>query len=289
MKKTTDFRILSAAAALASLLGFSMLAAAASAEIPLKRAKDWGSARGWGHVTLRLRVTGEAVVGVRGARVSVDTAQGQSVTNLGSDCSEPLPQRQVPVVVNVPLGRGRVTVSQKPSAANRYAMVLRVSDPQPGAGPYEIQIRFGDVDEAPGSTNYDPHANWQGSGFRRPQSWLGLPGKPLSEQGRQNLSASSAGKSLFVFNGYVDDDTILCLRGNHVSTAAPSRRLPKIRSWGLSRAMPVTRRPRNLRVSGTPRGVRILEYPSYRNEYTTVLFIPKASRAVLAGIRLQWE
>jgi hypothetical protein len=35
-------------------------------------------------------------------------------------------------------GRGRVDVVQQPNSGNRWTAIIRISDPQPGYGHYEI-------------------------------------------------------------------------------------------------------------------------------------------------------
>lgn len=87
-------------------------------------------------------VDDRASVSIHGRDVRTQTLSGKSVENADSQVFGRLPTER-PIFVNVTKrGRGTVRVVQQPSSFNNYTAVVRVHDPQPGAGHYRFQLEW---------------------------------------------------------------------------------------------------------------------------------------------------
>jgi hypothetical protein len=270
----------SAAAALLTCLATLPLCAGVQ-QFPLRRSKDYGANRGWGRIDIILRVAGDAMVSVRGANIWVSTPNGQSVTNNGSQCSEPFPNRPAPFELRKEFGRGQVTVTQKPSTQNQFTLVFRISDPQPGASIYNLRVVFGDIDGNPRLPEYRWESVWPGTPWRQPRDWTNLPGTPLNASARRQSHLGSASQGGFSFDGTVDNDVVFFIRGNQVRAAGDSRRMPSATSWSIIRSLPGNRRPRSVKLNTrSGNAVQVIEYPSFRNFYTMVVRVAPPNRRV---------
>lgn len=102
-----------------------------------------GDGRARGLLRWRGRVDDGVEVRVRGGQVSVVTLSGSAPTDVRWDVEgRPLPARDVGVSLGRAEGRGRVTVVQQPSVRNGWTAVVRIADPQSGAGVYDLDLRW---------------------------------------------------------------------------------------------------------------------------------------------------
>lgn len=86
-------------------------------------------------------VDGDVELRWRGANVTQRVLSGNMTRATNSSISGDVGQWQNQtgqVAVNMRQGRGRVEVVQQPNAGNRWTAIIRISDPQPGYGHYEI-------------------------------------------------------------------------------------------------------------------------------------------------------
>ncbi len=110
-----------------SLLGAMMLPLAAHADGRL----DWSG-----------DVDDRASVSIHGRDVRTQTISGKSVENANTQMFGRLPTER-PIFVNATKrGRGSVRVVQQPGPDNNYTAVVRIHDPQPGAGHYRFRLEW---------------------------------------------------------------------------------------------------------------------------------------------------
>jgi hypothetical protein len=75
-----------------------------------------------------------------GASISQAVDDGR-VSNERADFVQPLPARSdLPPVIKLLRGRGRVQIVEAPSQQNNYHLVFEISDPGPGADNYEVEL-----------------------------------------------------------------------------------------------------------------------------------------------------
>ncbi len=87
-------------------------------------------------------VDDRAAVSIHGRDVQTRTLSGKSVASADSQMFGRLPTER-PVFVNVTKrGRGTVRVVQQPGPFNNYTAVVRIHDPQPGAGHYRFRLEW---------------------------------------------------------------------------------------------------------------------------------------------------
>lgn len=79
---------------------------------------------------------------IRGDRVFYRTLSGDTPRDAELRLKRPLPRRNINVSVDKREGRGNVYVVQQPRRENDYTAVIRVNDPQGGAGRYNITANW---------------------------------------------------------------------------------------------------------------------------------------------------
>jgi len=93
-----------------------------------------------GRLNWRGRVDTEILLEVRGNTVTEKSSAGRSFNNGRFNFSAPLPARELEVRVENKKVRGSIEVVERPTAANGYAVVLRIRDPQRDAADYEFDL-----------------------------------------------------------------------------------------------------------------------------------------------------
>lgn len=110
--------------------------------------------RGVGQCDIRLQIDREAEVRVNKDLVSVRTIVGREARNEGSECSEPLPDRDVQGFnFEVRDSRGEILLLSPPSPRNGYSALVRIRDNAGGAGRYYFRLSWrtgGYFRESPG-------------------------------------------------------------------------------------------------------------------------------------------
>lgn len=98
---------------------------------------------GKGQCDIRLVVDDEVEATVRGDLVSVRTISGRDSRDDGSECNEPLPNRQVQGFrfENID-GRGEVRLLAEPSRQSDFQAVVRIRDSQSGEGRYHFRLSW---------------------------------------------------------------------------------------------------------------------------------------------------
>jgi hypothetical protein len=93
-----------------------------------------------GRMTWRGRVDLEVLLEVRGNTVTEKNVGGQSFNNGRYSFSTPMPARSLDVRIQNKKVRGSVTLVEKPSPANNFTAVIRISDPSKDAADYEFEL-----------------------------------------------------------------------------------------------------------------------------------------------------
>jgi hypothetical protein len=98
---------------------------------------------GKGQCDIRLYVDQEVEVTVRGDLVSIRTISGRDSRDDGSECNEPLPNRQAQGFrfENID-GRGEVRLLAEPSRQTDFQAVVRIRDNDPGEGRYHFRVSW---------------------------------------------------------------------------------------------------------------------------------------------------
>ena len=87
-------------------------------------------------------VDDRASVSIHGRDVRTQTVSGKPVQGVTTRMFGRLPTEH-PIFVNMTKrGRGTVRVVQQPRSSNDYTAVVRIHDPQPGAGHYRFQLEW---------------------------------------------------------------------------------------------------------------------------------------------------
>lgn len=98
---------------------------------------------GKGQCDIRLQVDGEAEVSVRGDMVYVRTISGRDARDVGSECNEPLPSRNLrEFQYEVKDSRGDIRLLDEPSPRNGFSAVVRIRDSQGGEGRYHFRLSW---------------------------------------------------------------------------------------------------------------------------------------------------
>jgi hypothetical protein len=98
---------------------------------------------GKGQCDIRLQVDGEAEVSVRSQTVSVRTISGRDPRDDGSECNEPLPERNLQGFnFEVMDRRGDIALLSQPSPRNGFTAVVRIRDSQGGEGRYHFRLSW---------------------------------------------------------------------------------------------------------------------------------------------------
>jgi hypothetical protein len=100
-------------------------------------------APGQGQCDIRLEIDNEVEITVRRDQVLIHTLSGEDARDDGSDCTAPLPARDMPgFAVQTVDSRAEIRVMQRPSARNDFAVVVRILDAAPGFGRYRFRLSW---------------------------------------------------------------------------------------------------------------------------------------------------
>ncbi|MGH9841750.1 MAG: RICIN domain-containing protein [Blastocatellia bacterium] len=93
-----------------------------------------------GRMTWRGRVDTEILLEVRGSSVTEKNVTGRSFNNGRFKFTAPMPARELDLRIQNKKVRGSVEIVERPSIANNFTAVIRVSDPQKDAADYEFEL-----------------------------------------------------------------------------------------------------------------------------------------------------
>jgi hypothetical protein len=89
------------------------------------------------------RVDGRVLVTIQGGASFSETQEGAPIVGEHAEMLRPLPTRSdvAPTIQKI-RGRGQVAIVESPSEKNNYRLAFEISDPQPGADDYEIELNW---------------------------------------------------------------------------------------------------------------------------------------------------
>jgi len=98
---------------------------------------------GRGQCDIRLEIDNEVRITIRRDLVLVHTISGEDARDDGSDCSTPVPDRDVRNFAIQPVdNRSEMRILERPSERNDYAVVLRIVDDAAGFGRYHFRMSW---------------------------------------------------------------------------------------------------------------------------------------------------
>jgi len=98
---------------------------------------------GKGQCDIRLRIDDEAEVTVHGDMVFIRTLSGRDGRDDGSECNEPLPDRNIGRVnFEVLDRRGDIVLLAEPSRRNNFSAIVRIRDNESGEGRYHFRLSW---------------------------------------------------------------------------------------------------------------------------------------------------
>jgi len=98
---------------------------------------------GKGQCDIRLQVDNEVEVSVRRDTVSIRTISGRDARDDGSECNEPLPDRDVPGFnFQVVDSRNEIKMLAEPSRRNDFTAIVRIRDGAGGEGRYHFRLSW---------------------------------------------------------------------------------------------------------------------------------------------------
>ena len=126
--------------ALLALIAGSLLA---NSQFNIRRMTRNDVPLGKGQCDIRLQIDGEAEVAVTGDRVSIRTISGRDGRDDGSECNEPLPNRDMRSFnFEVKDSRGEIALLDQPNGRNGYRAIVRIRDSQGGEGRYHFRLTW---------------------------------------------------------------------------------------------------------------------------------------------------
>jgi hypothetical protein len=113
------------------VIGAALVFTAATAMQAQERVFEWQG-----------RVEHDADILVAGGSFTVTRADSNLKAPRGESSLTRLPTRDGQIAVSVEEGRGKVEVVQQPQSANGFTAVIRISDPENGAGMYRLKATW---------------------------------------------------------------------------------------------------------------------------------------------------
>lgn len=109
---------------------------------------------GKGQCDIRLQVDDQVEVAVRRDTVSIRTLSGRDARDDGSECNQPLPDRDVQsFLFEVKESRNEIRLVEEPDRRNHFAAIVRIRDNDGGYGRYHFRLTWAAGGRGGGSTN----------------------------------------------------------------------------------------------------------------------------------------
>jgi hypothetical protein len=203
---------------LAALLTLAAaLPCAADTHFQVKRMTHADAPAGRGQCDIRLEVNGEAEVQVKGDAVIARTISGEDARDDGSECSAPLPERDIrDFRYEVREGRGEILLMDQPSRRNRVTVTVRIRDGAGGFGRYHFRLTWS---IAPPASSFDLPREGAGLAWNNATSYTGkgrgeavLNGFGRTSLGEVNIAIDRTGKLAAMFR--VEHESPLAFNGD---------------------------------------------------------------------------
>jgi hypothetical protein len=216
-----------------------------------------------GQFDLKVLVDGEITFFIRGADVRSEIRGGRSPRDLGSECTEAIPERETERFdVEKLQGRGDVTLIERPSSRNNYTAIVRIADEKSGDDRYHVRLTWA---EGRGGDRVF-------GGRRRGR---GIPGDELtSAYNSPSRYDIDDREGELEFRGRIDHEVILYVRSDRVfADVLQGRAVGGVR-FSFSQPLPARRlRGVGLDLKRGRGEVELIEEPGFANDYTTVIAI----------------
>jgi hypothetical protein len=197
------------------------------------------------------QVDGVDEIQIRGDRVRINHLEAQPVQNQDFGFSEPLPRREVHLMLNKIAGRGIVRVLEEPSSWNDYTATVLVDDGQHnGSDYYEFELGW----------RSDEWDDWENNDWDHSQEW----NSDYFDQRREGL---------FRWSGRVDIGAEIAIRGNSHDLRDQGGSGTQERQARFLESLPRAGVPVSLhKVQGRGR-VELVQTPNAGNDYVAVVRI----------------
>jgi hypothetical protein len=240
--------------------------------IRARQGRDLDSRTISGTFDVRVYVDGQVDLKVRGAEIDSEVFTGRPIRDAGSEYSAPMPRTEFTrFQVDRVDGRGRVELLEEPSRRNGYTARIRVEDSKGGEDRYHIRISWETNQSFPQRANpRDPRF----STYRPRRGFYSLPGARLSSNANYPSGYDNALDGRLEFRGRVDDEVILYVRRDEISSETIRGRNVQVESFRFSQPLPDrVLRGFSMNQRDGRGAVELLEEPSRENGWTAVIRI----------------
>jgi hypothetical protein len=185
---------------------------------------------------------------------------GQGRSNVRSS----IPRQSGEVTVQLAAGRGSVDVIRQPTAQNGYTTVIRIRDPQGGAGDYRVNAFWQGSAAGEVAASY-PNGNVNGNGNNR--------GRGYGRANRDNANNANNGVTNRValqWSGDVDDNLIIRLAQGGVTYRTVSGKDPRGVQASFA-GIPQGATQLTVNLTEGRGSVTVIQQPTAQNGYTASL------------------
>lgn len=122
---------------------FASVPALADTQFRINRMTRDDVPAGKGQCDIRLQVDDQVEVTVRRDAVSIRTLSGRDARDDGSECNQPLPDRDIHgFLFEVKDSRNEIRLTEEPGSRNGFAAIVRIRDTDGGYGRYHFRLTW---------------------------------------------------------------------------------------------------------------------------------------------------
>lgn len=225
-------------------------------------------------VTWSGRVDGESIIRFRSDEAFDQTINGQGVYGERFRFSSPLPSRSVDVNLSNTNGRGEILIVEQPSRRNNFTTAVLVRDRQSGAGNYSFTLV------------------WPKQNYRDPDNgrWDRRGDYPYDRDDDRYDRGNGRGGRGVSWSGRVDGRDLIYIRGNDLWVDHRDGQPVCETNYSFYNPLPNRQCELNVRQVNGRGNVRIVEYPSARNNYTAVVQVEdRDSGSDFYNLEIDWQ
>jgi hypothetical protein len=225
-------------------------------------------------VTWSGRVDGESIIRFRSDEAFDQTINGQGVYGERYRFSSPLPSRSVDVNLSNTNGRGEILIVEQPNRRNNFTTAVMVRDRQSGAGNYSFTLV------------------WPKQNYRDPDNgrWDRRGDYPYDRDDDRYDRGNGRGGRGVSWSGRVDGRDLIYIRGNDLWVDHRDGQPVCETNYSFYNPLPNRQCDLNVRQVNGRGNVRIVEYPSARNNYTAVVQVEdRDSGSDFYNLEIDWQ
>ena len=225
-------------------------------------------------VTWSGRVDGESIIRFRSDEAFDQTINGQGVYGERFRFSSPLPSRSVDVNLSNTNGRGEILIVEQPNRRNNFTTAVMVRDRQSGAGNYSFTLV------------------WPKQNYRDPDNgrWDRRGDYPYDRDDDRYDRGNGRGGRGVSWSGRVDGRDLIYIRGNDLWVDHRDGQPVCETNYSFYNPLPNRQCDLNVRQVNGRGNVRIVEYPSARNNYTAVVQVEdRDSGSDFYNLEIDWQ